>query len=346
MIIKNKQISTTTLYLPEFDRSFFIKNNHKNKKYLTEIILITNNISYNLIFWLIWHLYVIKIEHIKIVFNNITLNNKIIDFLKNKFTEKIEIAVIENNISQSEIYTQYVNNSDATWVLPIDDDEYLYLNNQNINDILNNTTSIKISFPWLYMFSEKMKTNTDLSIPYFLNYQYFNPNIEEHYFKTFINTNYIHLYKECSNVANLKKEIIALNNIQKNTEINIKQILGTVHNPITIVNDVFVPSFNVSDDKFYFGYCSYNKNLNFNNGCILHFKYRSLNEYIKKIENIKNNKKFTDLPIQYFESVTIDEFNKMYSNYQNFKHVDIGINMNRQLLNYNNIVEEFKNIIC
>ena len=80
MIINKKNISKNAdlIRIPKFiDKSFFTTKQYGNKKYLSEIILITNhNNKYTLFDWLFWHLNIIKFDHVVLIDNNSTFDVK------------------------------------------------------------------------------------------------------------------------------------------------------------------------------------------------------------------------------------------------------------------------------
>ena len=125
------------------------------KKYFTEALLITNNNNKYAIFdWLYWHINIVKFDHIVVIDNNSKYN---LESICKLFGNNVTYKKINGNISQSEIYTEYVNNSESWWVLPIDDDEFFYVSDKydnNVNTLLYNyaktySNTYKFSFNWI-----------------------------------------------------------------------------------------------------------------------------------------------------------------------------------------------------
>lgn len=96
------------------------------KKYLTEVVLLTK--SYNLTDfqdWLHWHLDIVGFDHCHI-FDNESLVD--IKSVCDKYGDKVSYEIVKGWPDQYNLYNRYINNeSPAWWVLPIDDDEYLYI---------------------------------------------------------------------------------------------------------------------------------------------------------------------------------------------------------------------------
>lgn len=99
-----------------------------NKKYLTEVVLLTK--SYNLQDfkdWLHWHLDIIGFDCAHIFDNESSVDIKSIC---DEYGDKVTYEKIEGWPNQYALYNRYINNeSPAWWVLPIDDDEFLYMKN-------------------------------------------------------------------------------------------------------------------------------------------------------------------------------------------------------------------------
>lgn len=105
--------------------------------------------------WLKWHLEIIKFDKITVIDNeslvdieSICKENKRINYIKKP-----------GNITHYDLLNEYVNNSDCEWVMPIDDDEFIYVSDKydnNINtyltDFKNNHNDNKIIIGWLNLF--------------------------------------------------------------------------------------------------------------------------------------------------------------------------------------------------
>jgi len=94
-----------------------------NKKYFSEILLLIKaNNEKDFKDWIHWHLDTLKFEHLVVFDNESSINVK--NICDNDY--RIEYHYISGFPDQYKIYNQYVNNeSNALWVFPIDDDEYL-----------------------------------------------------------------------------------------------------------------------------------------------------------------------------------------------------------------------------
>ncbi len=127
-----------------------------NKKiYLTEILLLIKcRNPKDFIDWIEYHL--------KLKFNHIVVLDNESPFDIKSICEKynLEYHYIEGFPNQYKLYNEYVNNSKSWWVLPIDDDEYLYMKNFNdVNDMIlyyqdKWEDMNKLSIRWKNMFPE------------------------------------------------------------------------------------------------------------------------------------------------------------------------------------------------
>ena len=129
------------------------------KKYLTEVVLLTK--SYNLqdfADWLHWHLDIIGFESAHI-FDNESLVD--IKSVCEKYGPRVTYERVVGWANQYSLYTRYVNTqSPAWWVLPIDDDEFLFVGsrfNHNVNDLMLSLMNkwgkmVKLSIGWRNMF--------------------------------------------------------------------------------------------------------------------------------------------------------------------------------------------------
>lgn len=106
------------------------------KTKLTEVVLLTK--SYNLQDfkdWLHWHLDIIKFDHIH-VFDNESLID--IKSICDSYDHRVSYEKIIGWPDQYALYNRYINNeSKAWWVLPIDDDEFLYVDKKYLHNINN-----------------------------------------------------------------------------------------------------------------------------------------------------------------------------------------------------------------
>lgn len=311
------------------------------KKYFTEALLITNNNNKYAIFdWLYWHINIVKFDHIVLIDNNSKYN---LESICKLFGNNVTYKKINNNISQSEIYTEYVNNSESWWVLPIDDDEFFYVSDKydnNVNTMLYNyaktySNTYKFSFNWVMMFSKDLYKSVDLKSDYFNLYNYtYNTNFINrnnkimtneflNHNKTIVNTLLKHLYikdtektiKVTAKTVNLKDKINFLNGFDK---------LGSVHNPITMFNSKFKHAYNTSDECENIGFFR-TKPLNYDtDALIFHFKYRTSDEWNFKT---MNRSKFTDLYATYDFDYSPNIIKNIYSYKNMFKECNIGKNL-------------------
>lgn len=126
---------------------------------LSEVVLLTK--SYNLQDfkdWLHWHLNIIGFDCAHIFDNDSSVD---IATVCKSYGDRVTYEAVHGFPQQYALYNRYINyQSPAWWVLPIDDDEYLYISesyNHNINDFLvamyrNNPTWNKVCIGWRNLF--------------------------------------------------------------------------------------------------------------------------------------------------------------------------------------------------
>lgn len=136
------------------------------KKYLTEVVLLTK--SYNLQDfkdWMKWHLEIIGFDHCHVFDNESSVDIKSIC---DSYGDKVSYEKIVGWPNQYALYNRYINNeSPAWWVLPIDDDEFLYVSEKYKNNVDNMIIQIsttqkdrcKICIGWRNLFPEKYTEN-------------------------------------------------------------------------------------------------------------------------------------------------------------------------------------------
>ena len=122
-----------------------------NKNKLTQIILLTK--SYNLQDfkdWLHWHLDIIGFDCCHIFDNESSVDIKSVC---DSYGDRVTYELVKEWPNQYALYNRYINNeSPAWWVLPIDDDEYLWMKNfDKVNDMI-------------MFYQDKWKDMTKLSI--------------------------------------------------------------------------------------------------------------------------------------------------------------------------------------
>lgn len=139
------------------------------KTKFTEVIVLTK--SYNLQDfkdWLHWHLDVIGFDCCHVFDNESTVDIKSVC---DSYGDRVTYELIKGLPYQYDNYNRYINNeSPAWWVLPIDDDEYLWMKNfTNVNEMImyyqNQWKDMnKLSIRWKNMFPDDphAKRNTSL----------------------------------------------------------------------------------------------------------------------------------------------------------------------------------------
>ena len=139
-----------------------------DKKFLTEVVLLTK--SYNLQDfkdWMHWHLDIIGFQRCHIFDNESSVDIKSVC---DSYGDRVTYEMVNGWPNQYSLYNRYINNeSPAWWVLPIDDDEFLYIGNKynnNVNIALVALQKlypdmVKLSMSWKNMFPmEFTKTRT------------------------------------------------------------------------------------------------------------------------------------------------------------------------------------------
>lgn len=106
------------------------------KKFFTEVVLLTK--SYNLQDfkdWMHWHLDIIGFQRCHIFDNESSVDIKSVC---DSYGNRVTYELIKGWPNQYALYNRYINNeSPAWWVLPIDDDEYLWMKEfSNVNSML------------------------------------------------------------------------------------------------------------------------------------------------------------------------------------------------------------------
>ena len=290
------------------------------KKYLSEILCITNNDKpKRFIDWLIWHACIIKFNHIIVIDNNSNYDIKrICDKINSIYNVNIDCIRIDSQISQMEIYTEYCNKSEAYFFLPIDDDEFLYISNKYHHDIneyiyiihQKYPTFFKYAFNSYYAFSENI-INKYIDTPFFNLYDKLYVSNET---KSIVNTNLNHYYQpDTVNDESVRYIDSIFNDVDYNINYNSSLTyrilqknknlrgdhLGSPHNPITKLYNVYQhslePQINAIIPGIYNYFIDASMKVN-TDAFIYHFKYRTIEEYEYKINR---RKKFKDLSIPY-----------------------------------------------
>lgn len=341
MIINNKICFEKPVYISDYtayEQFDFDNFKNTNKKfYNTEVLLVTNcNNLINVLLFLYWHLYIIKFDHI-VVFDN--SDDSLLAPYIDLFDKKVTYIKKPGIINQHDCYNTWLTQSNAQWILPIDDDEFLYISDKydnNINVLLSslnekyNTT--KYAFNWRLFYTQNNLLDGDSKKFYIdlFQYMFFCRNsllikpdgvLTDNHIKTIINTDYPHLY--VNDNGNFKKEFtitLDLHNYLKYC-IHMPLPMGTIHNPITKIKDKFYHALNTE----YFYYCC---DFFFDNGLInkksdvylAHFHYKTPEDNLKKIKNFK------------FKNILFKFQKETY----NLDSIEKGINFVKEYLIYNN----------
>lgn len=132
------------------------------KVYFTEVVLLTK--SYNLQDfkdWLHWHLDIISFDHAHIFDNESSVDIKSVC---DSYGDRVSYEKVVGWPNQYALYNRYINNeSKAWWVLPIDDDEFLYVSekyNHDIHDVMLEISEKrkswnKVSVGWRNLFPKE-----------------------------------------------------------------------------------------------------------------------------------------------------------------------------------------------
>ena len=296
----------------------------------SEILLMTNSTKDNfddLINWIYYHKYIINISQITIVHNN--CNDEESKKILRKICDTFNIKYYyETEGNQEFIFNKYQPMSTAEWLICIDEDEYIYLNGESLDSILEKyENEYKLSLCMINFYSEKLikdKNNT----PWPILFDCYDPtmnsiNCESKYyptstfFKTFVNNKYKHyLYNDKNNnmvYIDLNKPFIknSLNRIMPRKTDNFCNI-SVVHNPMTIVDNSIKPSYNISLNNYTYA-CDICKSFNIIeqniNYFIAHFKYRTKEEHVKKC--LYN--KFKDVLDNYYKTYENDVIDDIYN---------------------------------
>lgn len=302
-------------------------------KYKSCLICITNTILDDMLFqWIYWHKYIVGFDKIVIADNKSALClNEIC-----KMFDGVEYFDARLYKNQSDFYNDYLSiYNEAEWVLPIDDDEFLYIPDQYDNKIntyieksgINKYS--KVSFQWKSMYADNLYNNRPIDVIEYA--QYCNPIETEleignviwrsGWVKTLLHAdkNTVHYFSddtskfmypsinELINADMLAEPIDETNtSINRNNEIApdfngpVFDAIGTVHNPVTLKNNKYSTAFNAYDNKYLFGINADTMHMiKPYVPTILHYKYRSKEEYQWKIDQAR----FKDISPDYYANV-------------------------------------------
>lgn len=109
------------IYPHRYDKKWYCNRIYK---YKTEALLLTKYLNEaDLDEWLTWHLFHCKFDKIHVMDNESSYDVKRIC---DKFGRSVSYQLIEGPARQYRLYDAYINTfSNAEWILPLDDDEYL-----------------------------------------------------------------------------------------------------------------------------------------------------------------------------------------------------------------------------
>lgn len=136
----------------------------QQKIYLTEVVLLTKTTNLqDFKDWLEWHLDKCHFEHCHIFDNESPVDIK---GVCDKYGSLVTYERIKGFPDQYTLYSRYINrDSKAWWVLPIDDDEFLWMRDfSNVNDMILHYQSkwrdmCKLSIRWKNMFPKDVNTD-------------------------------------------------------------------------------------------------------------------------------------------------------------------------------------------
>ena len=143
------------------------------KTKLTEVVLLTK--SYNLQDfkdWMHWHLDIIGFDCCHVFDNESSVDIKSVC---DSYGDRVTYELVKGWAKQYNLYNRYINNeSPAFWVLPIDDDEFLWMKNfDNVNEMILFYHKMwpemnKLSIRWKNLFPDDPKADRgDLSLQEF-----------------------------------------------------------------------------------------------------------------------------------------------------------------------------------
>ena len=126
------------------------------KKFFTEVVLLTK--SYNLQDfkdWMHWHLDIIGFQRCHIFDNESSVDIKSVC---KSYGDRVTYELVKGWPNQYALYNRYINNeSPAWWVLPIDDDEFLYVSGRYKNNINVALLKLQQRFPDMMKLSMSWK---------------------------------------------------------------------------------------------------------------------------------------------------------------------------------------------
>lgn len=220
--------------------------NTNEKIYTLEIcLLIKSNNEKDFITWLDWHFNYIKIDHLWIYDNGCTFN---VNECVKPYADKVRITKVPGLAHQADIYTNHVRNiSKAKFVLPIDDDEYVF-SNVDLKSYLLQMDMPKFALRSLLLAPKDIvEKRGDENVFQLCDHLVMMNCRENREVKCVVNTDYSHFYfdvkryedthwNEKTNHTDWNDEQISEDDQPNDKEHDIDynfSLCGNVHNPIT-----------------------------------------------------------------------------------------------------------------
>lgn len=305
--------------LPKMDIPYI--PNKKPKKYTSELLLLikTNNAG-DFISWMNWHLFHIGVDHISIYDNESEIA---IPRMIKQYGDHVSYYRVEGKPHQAEIYTKHIAEvSEAQYVLPIDDDEYIFAD-INFNEYLKSMQPEKLALHSILMVPHKPVEKRHNRPVFELCDCLVNADIRENReVKTVVNTNFSHFYFDVKTYVDAHpspiyegipdwidipltpdKELPT----DRGTDFNFS-LAGTVHNPITRTEGgeyIWAKDMHLND---VYGFLSSHPNVP-SEIFIAHTKIRSKEEWDWKC---KVRKVVADMNCDYYDS-QYELYDKVYT---------------------------------
>lgn len=231
------------------------------KTKFTEVLLLTK--SYNLQDfkdWMHWHLDVVGFDCVHVIDNESTVDIKSVC---DSYGDRVTYELVKGWVRQYDLYNRYVNTqARAYWVLPIDDDEFLYMKNfDNVNDMLMYYQDKwkdmnKLSIRWLNMFPKNPLDDRC------------NKSLME--FNTEVNEKWANLFDGGNK---------PVKTFVKSCNVNYDEKTGQTHNPISFNKLSYMCNGERLKGNWYYGPDT-DEDVK-----LLHFQYKSAKEWIWKCRN-------------------------------------------------------------
>lgn len=240
------------LLIPMIDVPYKVNTN--NKDYLFEICLLTKSISEKeLSAWLDWHFNKINVDHIAIYDNESPID--ILSVIK-PYGNRITYTLVTGKPHQAEIYTKHVTEiSHAQYVLPIDDDEFIYCS-FNLQNYLKRMKPAKLAVGSLLFVPPQEMEKPDGRTLIETNTAIVQAPIRENKeVKTIVNTSYSHYYYDVKKYEDAhpsplyencaEYDIWQISDDTDDYEVvrgqkNQFNVIGNVHNPLTYTKNGYM----------------------------------------------------------------------------------------------------------